>query len=90
MPTSAPVDTEPLVALVPAQPICASQLVASVDDHVSDELEPLTTEMGLALMLTVGGAGAAFARSATKPVPIHSRPTKSKGFRDLFLSIMQS
>ena len=45
----------PLVALLPAQPFDAIQVVASVDDHISVELDPLASELGLALRVTVGG-----------------------------------
>jgi hypothetical protein len=45
----------PLVAWVPLQLPDAAQEVASVDDHVSVVLLPATTEVGLALIVTVGG-----------------------------------
>jgi hypothetical protein len=51
-----PVDCEPLSALLPLQPPDAVQAVAFVADHVSVELFPLATELGAALMETVGAA----------------------------------
>lgn len=51
---SAPVDWEPLTALVPDQLPVAAQLVALLADQVNVELLPLTTELGLALKVTVG------------------------------------
>jgi hypothetical protein len=55
---SAPLDWEPLVALLPDQPPDAVQAVALTDDHVKIELAPLATVLGLAAMptLTVGFA----------------------------------
>lgn len=50
---SAPVDCEPLVALVPDHPPDAVQAVALTDDHVSRELAPLATVLGFAPMLTL-------------------------------------
>jgi hypothetical protein len=50
---SAPVDCDPLRALVPDHPPEAVQEVALVPDHVRVELPPLVTVLGLALMLTV-------------------------------------
>jgi hypothetical protein len=47
------VDCEPLSALLPDHPPEAVQEVAFVDDQVKVELPPLTTVLGLALMLTV-------------------------------------
>jgi hypothetical protein len=49
-----PVDCEPLSALLPLQPPDAVQAVAFVADHVSVELFPLATELGAALISTVG------------------------------------
>jgi len=51
------VDCEPLTALLPLQPPDAVQAVAFVADQVSVELVPLVTELGAALIETVG-AGA--------------------------------
>ena len=53
---SAAVLVEPLVASAPLQPLEAVQDVALVDDHVSVELLPLATLVGLAPSDTVGGA----------------------------------
>ena len=50
----APVDCEPLVALVPDHAPEAVQDVAFVADQVSVALLPLVTELGLALNVTVG------------------------------------
>lgn len=50
----APVDCEPLIALVPDQAPEAVQEVAFVADQARVELLPLITELGLALKLTVG------------------------------------
>ena len=50
----APVDCEPLMALVPDQPPEAVQDVALVDVQVRVELAPLATEAGLAVKVTVG------------------------------------
>lgn len=50
-------DCEPFTALVPDQAPEAVQAVAFVDDHVSLELLPLATVLGLAIRVTVG-AGA--------------------------------
>jgi hypothetical protein len=50
---SAPVDWEPLIALLPDQPPEAVQAVALLETHVKVELPPLVMVLGLALMLTV-------------------------------------
>jgi hypothetical protein len=50
---SAPLDWEPLIALVPDQPPVAVHDVAFFDDHVRFEAPPLATVLGLALKLTV-------------------------------------
>ena len=50
---SAPVDCEPLIALVPDHAPEAVQEVALVADQVRVELAPLATVLGLALILTV-------------------------------------
>jgi hypothetical protein len=50
---SAPLDWEPLIALLPDQPPEAVQDVALVDDHVSVDAPPLATVLGVALKLTV-------------------------------------
>ena len=54
MAVSAPVDCEPLRALLPDQAPEAVQAVAWVDDHVSVELPPLAIALGPTLRLTVG------------------------------------
>ena len=54
---SAPVDSEPAVGRLPFQPPDAVQEVASVDDHVSSELSPMFTVVGLAVNVIVGGGG---------------------------------
>lgn len=53
MAVSAPVDCDPLSALVPDHPPEAVHEVALAADHVRLELPPLVTVLGLALMLTV-------------------------------------
>ena len=53
MAVSAPLDWEPLVALLPDQPPDAVHAVALLETHVKVELPPLATVLGLALMLTV-------------------------------------
>ena len=50
---SAPLDWEPLIALLPDQPPEAVHAVAFLEAHVRAELLPLATVLGLALMLTV-------------------------------------
>ena len=54
MADSTPVDCEPLSALLPLQPPTAVQAVALVADQVMVELVPLVTELGAALIRTVG------------------------------------
>jgi hypothetical protein len=55
---SAPVESEPLVPLAPDQAPAAVQEVALVVDQFKVEPLPLTMELGVAEMLTVGaGAG---------------------------------
>jgi hypothetical protein len=51
---SAPVDWEPLRALLPDQAPEAVQAVAWVDDHVRVALPPLVIALGPTLRLTVG------------------------------------
>jgi len=48
------VDCEPLTALLPFHAPDAVQAVALVADQVSVELVPLATELGAALIRTVG------------------------------------
>jgi len=50
---SAPVDCEPLIALLPDQPPEAVQEVALADDQLKVDALPLATVLGLALKLTV-------------------------------------
>jgi hypothetical protein len=50
---SAPLDWEPLIALLPDQPPEAVHAVAFLEAQVRVELLPLATVLGLALMLTV-------------------------------------
>ena len=49
---------EPLTAFVPDHAPAALQAVALVEDHVSVELRPAATELGLALIVTVGAVAA--------------------------------
>ena len=51
---SAPVDCEPLNALLPDQAPAALHEVALVDDQVRVEVLPLATVVGFALSATVG------------------------------------
>ncbi len=72
---SAPVDCEPLVALLPVQAPEAVLLVAFVLLHVSIELLPLETAVGFAVRLTVGAGLAADTvtvvdRELLPPVPV--------------------
>ena len=55
---------EPLTAFVPDQAPAALQAVALVEDQLSVELRPEVSELGLALIVTVG-AGAAEGVPAT-------------------------
>jgi hypothetical protein len=50
----APVDCEPLIALVPDQPPEAVHAVVLVEDQVRVDAEPLATVLGLAEKLTIG------------------------------------
>lgn len=71
---SAPVDWEPLTALLPDHAPEAVQAVALVADQVSVEALPLTSELGLAVRVTVG-AGVDTATLADcvalPPGPVH-------------------
>ena len=58
---------EPLTPFVPDHAPAALQEVALVEDHVSMELRPEVTELGLALIVTVG-AGTAKGVPATVTV----------------------
>jgi hypothetical protein len=53
---STPLDSEPLSALLPLQAPDAVQAVAFAADQLSVELVPLATELGAALIETVGAA----------------------------------
>ena len=53
----APVDCVPEVAFEPVQPPEAVHAVALLDDHVSVELLPEVTLVGLAVSVTVGAVG---------------------------------
>lgn len=72
----APVDWEPLSALLPDQAPDAEHEVALVDDQTSEAALPLARELGLALRLTVG-AGALTETVADwvalPPDPVHVR-----------------
>jgi hypothetical protein len=74
---SAPVDCEPLAALLPDQAPEALQEVAFLADQVSVELLPLATVLGLAAKLTVG-AGAVTETvadcDALPPAPVQVSP----------------
>jgi hypothetical protein len=50
----APVDWEPLTALVPDQPPEAVHAVVLVEDQARVDAEPLATVLGLAEKLTIG------------------------------------
>ena len=54
MAVRAPVDWEPLRALLPDHAPEAVQALAFVDDQVRDEVLPCVIELGVALKLTVG------------------------------------
>ena len=54
---SAPVDCDPLTALLPVQAPEATQEVAFVDDQLKVELLPLVMALGPTLSMTVGAAG---------------------------------
>ena len=73
---SAPVDSEPLMALVPDQAPDAVQAVALVVDQITVELVPLTMELGFAARLTVGAGVGEVTETVTAwialpPVPVH-------------------
>ena len=74
-----PVLALPEVGLVPDQSPEAVQEVASVDDHVSMAALPLVTDVGLALIDTIGaGVGGAFTVTITDllalpPAPVQLR-----------------
>ncbi len=74
---SAPVDCEPLIALLPDQAPEALQEVVLVDDQVNVDAAPLLTVLGVAEKLTVG-AGAVTVTAADcvalPPVPVQVSP----------------
>lgn len=75
---SAPVDCEPLIALLPDQPLEAVQDVAWVLVQITVELLPLSIVLGLAVRLIVGaGAGVVTetvaACVALPPAPVQVR-----------------
>ena len=69
MALSAPVEAEPLTVLLPVHAPEAVQEVAFVELHVSVELPPLLTVMGLAVRLTVGAGGLIATVTACDAVP---------------------
>lgn len=73
----APVDCEPLAALVPDHAPEAEQEVALVADQLNVELPPLATVLGLAAKVTVGAGEVTetvAACDALPPVPVQVRP----------------
>jgi hypothetical protein len=71
---SVPVDCEPLTGLLPAHAPDAVQAVAFAADQVSVELVPLATELGAALIETIGASE--FTETvadcvAVPPEPVH-------------------
>ena len=71
-----PVDCEPLDALLPLHPPDAVQAVAFVADQVRVELVPPVTELGAALIRTVGAGVAELTETvadwvALPPGPVH-------------------
>ena len=76
--TSAPVLAEPDVGLLPDHAPLAVHEVALVEDHVRVELDPLVTEVGLALMVMAGAGVAAVTDTvadafAEPPAPVHRK-----------------
>ncbi len=74
---SAPVDCEPLTALLPDQPPEAAQEVAFLDDQVNVAEPPLATVLGLAVKLTVGAGEVTVIVAdcdALPSVPVHVMP----------------
>ena len=67
----------PEVALVPDQPPEAVQLVALVEDQVSVEAAPLTTDVGFAVNDTVGGGVAPVAATVYVMVVVVVTPFAS-------------
>jgi hypothetical protein len=74
---SAPLDCDPLIALLPDQPPEAVHAVALVDDQVNVEAAPLFTVLGVAERLTVGAAGVTDTVAvcvALPPAPVQVSP----------------
>ena len=75
MASTAPVDCEPLVALLPAQPPEAVQAVVLADFQVSVARPPLLTVLGVALRATVGAVEATVTvvdcEALPPPTPVH-------------------
>jgi hypothetical protein len=74
---SAPLDCEPLIALLPDQPPEAVQALALVDVQVTVAAAPLVTVLGVAERLTVGAAGVTetvAACVALPPAPVQVSP----------------
>jgi hypothetical protein len=73
----APLDCEPLIALLPDQPPAAVQAVVLVDDQVSVVVPPLLTVLGAAERLTVGAGvltDTVADCAALPPVPVQVSP----------------
>jgi hypothetical protein len=74
---SAPVDCEPLIALLPDQAPEAVQEVVLVDDQVNADAAPLLTVLGAAEKLTVGAGAVTVTVAdcvALPPVPVQVSP----------------
>ncbi len=71
---SAPVEDEPLVALLPDQAPEALHEVALVADQLNVELAPLATVRGLAVTVTVGAEAAAFTEIVTVCIALPPAP----------------
>ncbi len=71
---SAPVEDEPLVALLPDQAPEALHEVALVADQLNVELAPLTMVLGLAVTATVGAEAAAFTEIVTVCIALPPAP----------------
>ena len=79
LPVSAPVPWEPLLPLLPDHAPEATQSVAFVLFHVSVELPPLDTELGLAVKDIVGaGEGAALLTLTVIAVDVLELPAASR------------
>ncbi len=71
---SAPVDDEPLVALVPDQAPEAVHEVALVAVQLTVELAPLATVLGFAVTVTAGAEAAAVTETVTVCVALPPAP----------------